>query len=122
MACRIATSPAKLNASNTEYFYAAIDSQLYTFIGPKPSNFPHIPSITETVDASSYASKWINWTRPGWLRPSSPFMGLSPSSSPFKNEFLKCLDYSWKRVPVELDESGHYRLVKTVQNDWDSLE
>ncbi|KIK50807.1 hypothetical protein GYMLUDRAFT_252657 [Collybiopsis luxurians FD-317 M1] len=59
---------------------------------------------------------------PGWFEPKLLFLSFSPSSNPFKNRFLKCLDYSPQAIPIERLLNRAYALEHSLQMQWDSLE
>ena len=75
---------------NCKGFYAIIDNDVFMFFGPKPHNFPEIPS-RETWNLSAHVLEL-------------------PSLNPFKNCFLQCLDFSPQAIPIEKLSNNKYTL------------
>ncbi|KAF9071896.1 hypothetical protein BDP27DRAFT_1497764 [Rhodocollybia butyracea] len=101
----------------------SISPRVFTFVGPKPHNYPTVPPETQSPDPDSRALVLPHFDKPGWFVSSLPFLGFAPSSNPFKCQFLRCLDYNIDVLPIELDERSHlYVLNPSLRDDWESLE
>ncbi|KAJ3927377.1 MAG: hypothetical protein NXY57DRAFT_965537 [Lentinula lateritia] len=120
MICSLATSEF-LN-TNPPHFHAVIDSDVFTFTGPKPASFPFVPPKTTHLKPSPREATMPNFFVPGWVTSSFPFMGFAPSSNPFKCDFLRCLDFSAQALPIVGDADCGYSLKPSLKTDWDSLE
>lgn len=109
---------------NEGCFHAAIDSNVYTFLHEKPHNFPVIPPQDEVIDPSYNASSLPNFYNPTWVTEKLPFLGFAPSSNPFKCTFLRCLNYSFEMLPIDMVEgkSPRFQLRLSLMKEWDSLE
>lgn len=109
-------------SSDVKGCHAVIDNEVFCFFGPLPHTFPVIPSKSQKLDASSSVGP-PDFYVPGWFNPQLPFLGFVPSSNPFRCNFLWCLDYSSRALPIERNVSKRtYSLQKSLRNDWDALE
>ena len=117
----LATQEFPYDFPNCKGFYAIIDNDVFMFFGPKPHNFPEIPS-RETWNPSAHVLELPNFFIPSWLEPTLPFLGFAPSSNPFKNRFLQCLDFSPQAIPIEKLSNNKYALERSLQIQWDALE
>ncbi|KAJ3779465.1 hypothetical protein GGU10DRAFT_382495 [Lentinula aff. detonsa] len=108
---------------NEGCFHALIDSNVYTFVHGKPHNFPVIPPKDQVLDSSNKISL-PDFYNPTWVTRNYPFLGFVPSSNPFKCTFLRCLDYSFDMLPIDVVEERplRFRLRPSLVKEWDSLE
>ncbi|KAF9060348.1 hypothetical protein BDP27DRAFT_1430188 [Rhodocollybia butyracea] len=130
MEYRIATCKPDMKPSihalievKAESLHDSVPPRVFTFVGPKPHNYPMVPPETQPPDPDYHALALPRFDLPGWFVSSLPFLGFAPSSNPFKCQFLQCLDYNIDMLPIELHhESGCYILNPSLRDDWDSLE
>ncbi|KAE9388336.1 hypothetical protein BT96DRAFT_947695 [Gymnopus androsaceus JB14] len=121
---------------NKDYFHAAIDSNIYTFVHGIPFNFPTVPPKDQIIDPDYKAPSFPNFNTPVWATDSVPFLGFVPSSNPFKLQLsddshrggrrawateFSSLTIADERVGLSGAELAHVPHGLHERNKWDSL-